>query len=162
MSKPSNNCPRDEQFWLWGQNFLPWVFIELWNVINIISSVNTDVLVQRSFVQHSTIWAPGKTQQDPGDLLGTNPFPVSHLWVIGNRLHSASLTFPEIKGQIQTVANQGRVAETREVARNNSAAALGQGPDFPSRNIQNNVSLSSSAGTVPPPRWRMVTAVVLV
>ena len=97
-----------------------------------------------------------------GTLLGTNPFPVSHLWVIGNRLHSASLTFPEIKGQIQTVANPGRVAETREVARNNSAAALGQGPDFPSRNIQNNVSLSSSAGTVPPPRWRMVTAVVLV
>ena len=44
------------------------------------------------------------------------------------------------KGQVQTVANQGRKEkkETREKQSKNNSAALGQGPGFPSRNIHNN------------------------
>ena len=73
-------------------------------------------------------------------LPGTNPFCVPCFLFVGNRLHSASLTFPEFQtaDSFQTVANQGREGMQR-LGRNNSAA-LGQGPGSSSRDTPNNVS----------------------
>ena len=63
------------------------------------------------------------------------PFCVSHFLFVGNRLHSASLTFSESEGQIQTVVNQGR-EEMQKQRRTVSSAAIGQSP-------------GSASGTIP-------------
>ena len=45
------------------------------------------------------------------------------------------LEFLSSKGQVQTVANQGGYAETREEQWRNNCATLGQGPGSPSRDF---------------------------
>ena len=66
-------------------------------------------------------------------LLGKEAFlsPISLLQPSGISLSS--------KGQIQTVANPGSNAKTREGQPRNNSAALGQGPGSASRDIRNNV-----------------------
>ena len=148
--------------WFWDQNFLPWVFIERapWNVINVISSVNTDIVVQRSFIQHAILRASGETEQDPGGP-GTNPFHVPCFLFVGNRLHSASLAFLEIQGQIQTVANQGGKGMQKQ--RRNRQEPLVQPPWgrvlVPPQGIYGTTYLGVLLQKLRlPPRWRTVTS----
>ena len=54
---------------------------------------------------------------------------------IRNRLHTASVTFPEVQraGSNSCLSGKGGVAETREEQSRNNTAALGQGPGSMSR-----------------------------
>ena len=75
-----------------------------------------------------------------GGLLGTNSFHVPHFLFVGNRLHSAFLTFPEFHkaASNKCLSGKGEDAETKEEQSRNNSAAMGQGPDSSSRNIHNN------------------------
>ena len=53
------------------------------------------------------------TKQDPVGFLGTKAC-VPHFLITGNRLHSASMTFPEFQWAVPTVANQGREGMWRQ------------------------------------------------
>ena len=62
-------------------------------------------------------------------LLRTDLLCVLHFLSVGYRLHSASLTFPGSKRQIQTVANQGREGDTEiEEKQSNGGTVSRQGP----------------------------------
>ena len=68
-------------------------------------------------------------------LLGTKAY-VPHCF-LGNRPHSASLTFSESK---QLLTREGRgCREIREELSRDNSAALGEGPGPSSRNIDNNI-----------------------
>ena len=58
-----------------------------------------------------------------------------------NRLHTASVTFPEFQreGSNSCSSGKGGVAETREEQSRNNTAALGQGPGSVSRGSQNSI-----------------------
>ena len=76
----------------------------------------------------------------PCGVPGHGSLSVPHLLFVGNRLQPP---WPSLssKGQVQTVANQGREgdAETREEQSRNDSAALGQGPSSTLRDTHNNV-----------------------
>ena len=52
-------------------------------------------------------------QEDPVDSWVQKPFCVPHFLFVGNRLHSASMTFPEFKGQFKQSIERSGDAETR-------------------------------------------------
>ena len=93
-------------------------------------------------------------QEDPVDSWVQKPFCVPHFLFVGNRLHSASMTFPEFKGQFK----QSLVREERG-CRDKGEAELctGVGPASP-QGICTAVSLSFSAELKPPPDGRFLTA----
>ena len=57
------------------------------------------------------------------------PFCVPHFLFVGNRLHSASLTFPEFQreGSNSCLSGKGGDAETRAEQSRNNSASLGKG-----------------------------------
>ena len=87
------------------------------------------------------------------------PFCVPHFLIIGNRLHSASMTFPEFQwGRFkQMLIREGRGCRDKGgTVRRTNSAALGQGPGSPSRDTQT-ISLSCFADTESPTRWEKLT-----
>ena len=59
---------------------------------------------------------------------------------VGDRLHSASLTFPELKGRFkQLLIRERRGCRNKEALSRNKSVALGQDSDSSSRNTQNNI-----------------------
>ena len=85
------------------------------------------------------------------------PFCGPHFLITGNRLPSASETFPEFQQQVQTAANQGREGMQRQ-GRNkrNNSVALGQSPGSP-QGIRIIIYLSCFADTETPARWEKLT-----
>ena len=63
---------------------------------------------------------------------GHKSLPVSHACFLfaGNRLHSASMTFPEFQSQAQIVAIYGRKEMPQQGRSSQETVALGKGPDF--------------------------------
>ena len=62
------------------------------------------ILQGQPFLNAITLWL--WNQLEPcGALPGTNPVRVPHFLFVGNRFHSASLTFPDFQREIQTIAN---------------------------------------------------------
>ena len=74
-------------------------------------------------------------------LLGTGLTvpPSPHFLFLGNKLQPPRPSLSS-KGQVQTIAPQGREADaaTKEGQSRDNRAGLGQGPGFPSRNMHNN------------------------
>ena len=62
-------------------------------------------------------------------------------FLVGNKLHSASLTFPEFQGAGSNtcLSGEGGDAEAKEGQSGNNSAALGQGPGSSSRDTQNSI-----------------------
>ena len=82
--------------------------------------------------------------------LGTKAYVPHCFW--GNRPYSVSLTFPEFK---QLPIREGGDAETREEQSRDNSAALGQGPDSSSRNIDNYI-FEFFQITKTPQKWKML------
>ena len=73
--------------------------------------------------------------------LGTKLFLCPPFLILGNRFHSASMSFPIFHRQNKTVANlQRRDAEIREYRWRNNSAALGRVISPPSRGIHIKIS----------------------
>ena len=85
------------------------------------------------------------------------PFCVPCSLFVGNRLQTP---WPSLspKGQIQTVANQGRegIPKTREEQPRNNSAALGQGPGSASRDTHSNIFELFCRAKIPN-KWKMLT-----
>ena len=87
------------------------------------------------------------------------PFYVPCFLFVGNRLHSASMTFPEFQraDSNSCYSGKGGDAETREEQSRKNSAALGQGPGSASRDTQNSIfELFCRTGT--PNKWKMLTS----
>ena len=86
------------------------------------------------------------------------PQPPPSFLFVGNRLHSASLTFPEFQRADSNNwwSGKGGDAERRGKQSRNNKAVMRQGPDSPSRNIPNGYTFGSSAG-IEAPRKRTAT-----
>ena len=89
-----------------------------------------------------------------GSLLRTNPFCVPCFLLVGNRLHAASLIFPEFQraDSKSWLSRRGGVAETKKQLGKNSAA-MGAGSWFLLKEYifkKKKIPLSSSAGTKSP------------
>ena len=99
-----------------------------------------------------------ETEQDPVGPSGVQILPVFSFLFVGNRLHSASLTFPEFQRADSNNwwSGKGGDAERRGKQSRNNKAVMRQGPDSPSRNIPNGYTFGSSAG-IEAPRKRTAT-----
>ena len=95
-----------------------------------------------------------KTERDSMGLWSTDPFCVSCFLFVGYRFHSASLTFPEFQRADPNScwSEKGGDTETeKEVVVPPWDKIL-----VPTQGICMTISLRSSKGLGPPPRWRMV------
>ena len=73
-------------------------------------------------------------------LWSTDLLCVLHFFSVGYRLHSASLTFPEFQGWIQTIANQGREGIQKQRRNNQMVVQPWDRVLVPTqRNMHNNV-----------------------
>ena len=100
------------------------------------------VAKSRTWLSNWTELTPDhEIEQDLVGPLNIKIFLCPHFLITGNRLHSATVTFPEFPpaGSNSRWLGKGEDAETREEQLRNNSAALGQGPGSPSRDIHDNI-----------------------
>ena len=85
-------------------------------------------------------WMQIKPSRALGGSWAQKPFCVPHFLFLGNRPHSASMTYPKFQraGSNSSQSGKGGDAEIREKSRGNSAG-LEQSPGSPSRITLNNI-----------------------